>query len=460
MRTLLFGLVAVAALGGSARADEPVKAPADPAAKGAYVVIVGVSDTADKTILPRPSADADAKALFDLLTDKKYLDVAADRVVLLTSKADEKRKGAVATREAIVKAVHDAVAATGKNDLLVLAFFGRGASAGDRTCLFASDTDFKERAKTGVLGSDLEPDLKAAKTQRVLLLMDVHFKGYDAGKESVIEPTLKEVIAALFGGEDKGEQPLPRDRVFMLGAVPAADPLQKGDHGLFASTVIDGLKGAADKDGYEADGVVTVDELAKYLEKEMPEQARKLGKTAKEKESEPFLIGEQTSHFGVTKNPKESDTVDKRLKAVAKLEADGKLGKEAAAEGTQLLARMPRLKALQELRKKYQSLADGTIRVDEFATAADAIKKGMLLPEDDAAMFVKKVMTAANFVEVRYVKPTVKGELVAGAVKGMFRRLEETLPTELEEKLKGAKDWKKADMEDAQIGRASCRERV
>lgn len=452
MRTFVFGLAAVAAalLGGVARADDPKAKPADEAKppQGAYVLIVGVSDTADPTIQPRPSADADAKALFDLFADKQYLDVKPERVKLLTSKADDKRKGGKSTRENIVKAVHEAVAATGKDDLLVLAFFGRGATATDQTCLFAADTTYKERAKTGVLGSDLEADLKAAKGQRLLLMMDIHFKGFDAGKEPVVEPTLREIIAGVFGSEDKGEQPMPRDRVFVLGTVPSADPLMKGENGLFAATVLDALKGAADKDGYEPDGLVTVDELTRYLEKEIPEQSRAIGKTAKEKESVPFMVGEETSHFVVTTNPKLTDAVAKRVKAIEMLEADGKLGKEAAAEGKQLLTRMPRLKAMQELRRKFQSLADGAIKVDEFATAADAIRKGMVLPEEDITAFVKKVMSAANFVESNYVKVTVKGELVAGAVKGMYRRLEEAVPPEVEEKFKDAAKWKKSDMED------------
>ncbi len=452
MRTILYSLAAMAAFLGVVRAHDPKPAKPDDApkpSKGAYVVVIGVSDTADPTILPRPSADADAKAVYDLFADPQYLDAKPERVKLLTSKADDKRKGQVATRENILKAVREAVAATGKDDLLVIAWFGRGASAGDRTCLFASDTTFKERAKTGVLGADLEPDLKAARQQHVLVMMDVHFKGYDAGKESVVEPGLREIIAGIFGGEDKADQTLPKDRVFMLGTTPAADPLMKGDHGLFASLVLDALKGAADKDGYEADGLVTVDELAKYIEKEMPEQLRSLGKTAKEKEGEPFLVGEETSHFAVTANPKLTAAVAKRAAALAKLAADGKVSKEQAAEGAQLLTRMPKLKAMQDLRKKYQELADGTLTTPDFDTAAAAIKKGMVLDIESAERFTKKVMSAATLVADKYVKPTEKADLVASAVKGMFRRLEEPLPAGLEERLKGSAKWKKADMEEA-----------
>ncbi|MCU0704361.1 MAG: S41 family peptidase [Fimbriiglobus sp.] len=453
MRTRLSALAVVVALCGlTARADDPKPAPKadDPPkpSKGAYLLVIGVSDTADPTIQPRPTADADAKALYDLFADKKYLDANPERLKLLTSKADEKRKGQQATRENILKAVHEAIDATGKDDLLIIAWFGRGASVGDRTCLFAADSTFKDRAKNGVLGSDLETDLKQARQQKVLVMMDVHFKGFDAGKETVLEPTLREVLAGLFGGEEKGEQPMVKDRVFMLGTIPSADPLMKGENGLFATVVLDALKGTGDKDGYEPDGVVTVDELAKVVEKEMPDQSRALGKTTKEKESEPFIVGEETSHFAVTKNPKLTADVSKRLAAIVKLGQDGKITPEAATEGGQLLARMPRLKALQDLRKKYQELADGALAPADFTTVAAAIKKGMVLGEDEAERFTKKVMAAATLVADRYVKPTVKGDLVAAAVKGMYRRLEEPLPSELEVKLKDAANWKKADMED------------
>ncbi|MEO2090859.1 MAG: caspase family protein, partial [Gemmataceae bacterium] len=333
MRLLRLGLLALAATvlpcsplfaDDPPATDKPAAAPAaDKPPQGPYVVVVGVSDTADPTIQPRPTADADAKAVYDLFADKKHFDVAPDRLVLLTSKEDEKRKGRKATRENIVKAVHEAAAKTGKDDLLILAFFGRGASSGDSTCFFAADSTFKERGKTGVLGTDLETEMKAAKQARLLFVMDVAFKGFDPGKETVVEPTLKDILGGAFGGEEKGELPAPHDRVVMLSTIPSSDPLTKGDHGLFAATMLDALKGKADVEGYEPDGVVTMDELAKYLEKEVADQARVLGKTTKEKEAIPYIVGEETSHFVITKNPAVTAAVGKRLGALADLEKEG-----------------------------------------------------------------------------------------------------------------------------------------
>jgi C-terminal peptidase prc len=455
MRLFCLWLVALAATSLApplyAQATPPPDTPpvaAEAKSQGAYVVVVGVADTADPTIQPRPSADADAKALYDLFADKKYSDVAPDRVVLLTSKADEKRKGKVATRENITKAVHEAVAKTGKDDMLVLAFFGRGASSGDHTCLFAADTTFKDRGKTGVIGTDLETELKAAKSQRLLFLMDVAFKGFDAGKETLVEPTLRDILGGAFGGEEKGELPNPHDRVVMLSTIPSSEPLEKDGRGVFASTLIDALKGKADSEGYEADGLVTMDELVKYVEKEVADTARTIGKTQKEKEAVPYIVGEETSHFVVTKNPALTDAVAKRVTALEALEKAGKVTKELAAEGKQLLTRMPKLKAQQELRKKFQGLTDGGLPVDEFVTAATGIKTSMVLPEKDAEKYASKVLAAAGAVEARYVKPTNRGELVAAAVRGMYRRLEEPVPADLEEQLKDPKEWKKSKMEE------------
>lgn len=431
----LFALAGLAA--GPTRADEP---PATPP-QGPYVVLVGVGEFDDKAIEARPTAEADARAMYDLFSDPKYFPQGKGRVVLLTATPDEARHSVPATRENIVKAVHDAVAKTGKDDTVILGWFGRGASAGDKTALFAKDTTVKERSKTAVLGSDLETEFKAAKDRKLAVLMDVAYKGFDAGKEAIPDPTLRDVTGAVFGGEEKGEAPNPTDRVLFLATDLGHDPLatKDGKAGLFATTVIDALKGKADTDGYEPDGLVTVDELFKYLEKEVADVARVIGKTSKDKEAIPFVIGEETSHFGITKNPAATDKVDDRLKKLAELEKADKLPKEFAEEGKALLSRMPKLKAMQELRKKYQMLADFTIPPADFTKQRAELKDGLKLNAEDVDRYARTVFRAVDKVKDRYVKELNAGDLVAGAVKGLYRRIEEPLPTELAEKMKDAK---------------------
>lgn len=442
-RMWLLGFVAAAA---TLVAQSPGRAD-EPAAKsgGPFVVLVGVGQFQDKTIDPRPTADADAKAMYDLLVDPKYLGVPAERIHLLLSTVDAKRNGQVATHDAIVKAVEAATAQTGKDDLIILGFFGRGASSGDKTAFLTPDTVFKDRGKTGlVFGTDLGPAFKKAKGQKVLMLMDVQYKGYHPGEEKVAEPTLTDIDGLLFGPEDKEDSVRPQDRILLLSGFISSDAIAKGDNGLFASAVVDALKGAADNppynEGYESDGVVTTDELVKYLEKEIPNQARQIGKTDKEKEAQPVPIGSRTSHFVITHNPAETAKVQKRLDAFKALAKAGAVSEELAKEGQALLARMPKLKASQELRKDYQKLADGQMKPDEFVAARKALKESLKLAQRDAVSYAKKVEEAIDLVTKVYIKVVNPGDLTAAAIKGMYRRIEEPLPTDLDESLKKVKD--------------------
>lgn len=435
-RVWLLGIVAaVAGFPAHVRADEPAaKQPAP------YVLVVGAGEFKDKAIQPRPSADADATALYDLLTDPKYLGVPAGRAKLLLSNPDPKRGAEVATHDAVLKAVELAVSQTAKDDLLIVAFFGRGSSVGDKTCLFTPETVFKERAKTAVVASDLEPLFKKLKGQRVLVLLDVSFKGYDPGMEKVAEPNADaDFYKALSGTDDEEGSPRPIDRVLVLGNYPSQDPLSKDKTSLFASVLLDGLRGAADKaphnTGYEPDGLVTLSELTKYLDKEVAAGARQLGKTTKEKEQAAEFVGDLIADFALTRNPAETAAVQKRLDRLAALHKDGTITEEIAKEGADLLRRMPKLKALQELRKGYQKLADGGTAEDLLA-ARKTIREGMHLERADAVAFAKKVNDAISLVTDNSIKPTTAGDLTAAAIKGLYRRLRETLPAEVEEGLK------------------------
>ena len=437
---MLSAVALLATFAGRSAADDAV-APAKPG--GPYLIAVGVGEFLDKAIDARPTADTDAQAVYDLLTNKDYADIKPERAKLLLSKPDAKRNGEVATAAAINKAVAAAVAATGKDDLIILAFFGRGASAGDKTVFFTPETRLKERAKTAFLAADLEPEFKKLKGQRLMVMMDVDYKGFNPGEEKIAEPNLRDLIQGMYG-EDKEDNAVPGDRLLLVGNPPFQTPLKKGENSLFTAVLLDALKGKADEkpynQGYESDGLVTAEELAKYLEKEIPNGARVIGKDTKEKELVPFFIGEQTSHFWITRNPSQTAKVRKNLDAIDALAKDGKLSEELAKEARGFLFRMPKLKATQELRKNYQQLADGKITPAELAAARTKIKDGMTIAAADVREYAKKVNSAIGMVTSRYIKELNTGELTAAAIKGMYRRIDEPLPTDLDEALKKPKE--------------------
>ena len=450
MNTRVWILGAVAALAMTVGLT-PRASAAQPAAdagkpQGPYVVVVGVGEFKDKAIQPRPTADADAKALYAMLTDAKYLGVAQDRAKLLLS--------ADATRESIVKAVDTALSSTSGDDLVLIAFFGRGTSAGDKPCFFTTDSTVKERAKTALQVSDLEPAFKKLKHQNLVFLMDVQYKGgIDAGTEKIVEPSVSDYLKLVYG-EKEEDNALPANRLLVFGNPPFQDALTKGDHGLFYSVLAAGLGGKADegtfKEGYESDGLVSAKELVAYLEAEIPNNARTIGKTDKEKELTPVLVGGTTSKFWITHNPAETEKVKKQIAAIEALAKANKLTPDLAKEAAGLLFRMPKLKWTQELRKDYQKLADGGT-VDALETARKTLLESLKLPAADAEAYLKQVWPAITELNAKYIKPFSRGELTAFAIRGLFHEADEALPADIADALKTPKSLTEGRMKELLI---------
>src|SRR6266536_1115119 len=346
-------------------AEESSRKPSRP-----HIVLIGISDYVDTQIKPRPHAEDDIKALYDLFTSKDYLGADPKNVRLLLGKKDDKRNSKPATRANILDAVKWLATDAKRDDLVLFAFIGQGCSLGERgerTCYFASDSTLKGREKNAVAAADLAPEFDKLKTRHLAVFLDLNFKGFDAGKDtSIPEASLGEVPYKEFLGDDKTEDhnPLPGRVIFMATNGLNTSPDLK-EHGLFTTAVLAGLQGEADKEGYEPDGVVTVDELTTYLNKRIPELKRKHAKNDTERRRDHFIFGGQSSHFVLTTNPKTITKARQRLDKFEKMvKADG-LSKETAEEGHRLLERMPKLQALRELRKEYQKLVDGDLTLDQ-----------------------------------------------------------------------------------------------
>lgn len=443
MRTRSLGVgLALLVLAGSLRAEEA-------SAPQPYVVLVGISKYTDPQIKPRAHAEDDVRALYDLLTSKDYLGIDTKHIRLLLGSEDAKRGSEVASTENVRKAVRWVAANARAKDPVLFAFFGNGGplgELGDRRCYFTSDSTFKGRAKDALAAADLGEDLKNLKSQHFTAFVDVDFKGFKGDAQST-EPRLGESPYKEFLGDDGSDDhnPMP-GRVVFLATNGLSTSLDLKDHGLFAQVLLDGLKGAADKEGYEPDGVVTVDELSEYLDKNLSKLAQEHGKTKEEKGQVHFVLGGRSNHYVLTTNPAVAPKAKERLAKLASLVKDDKLAAKFGDEGKQLLERMPRLEAQRNLRKAYQALVDGTINVDTFQTRRDTILEGTRLREVEAVRFGRKVMEAVQLVKSEYVKELNEGEMVGWALKGLYTQLDEKMPAEIEAKVKKVKDLEEKDL--------------
>jgi len=415
-------------------ADEPTRA---------FVVLVGIDDYKDPQIKDRKHAEADAKALYDLFVSKDHLGVKADDIKLFLGGEDKKRNAQAATHANIVAALQWLDKNAGKDDLVIFGFFGNGAPSGERAVYFTTDSTFKNRGKDALAAGDIEQAIDKLKSQRFIALLDVNFLGFDAGKETAPDPNLANFYREFLGNEEAKSQP---SRVVFLANSGLKPSLNLKDHGIFAEAVIQGLKGNADKEGYEPDGNITVGELAKFVRSTVPKLAREFGKSDEDKAQLPVIIEGQSSDFIVDFNPAAHPLALKRIEAFEKIAKDKAFDKAILEEGVDLLTLMPKLEAQQALRKIYQKLADEKLDVADFQRERQDILASTRLAERDAGNYAITVLKAAEVVRQEFFKETNTGAMVNTAVEGLFKQVNEKIPSAIKDKLALTKTMKKADL--------------
>ena len=412
----------------SLQADEQTGRP--------VVVIVGIDKYQDPQIKSRKHAEADAKALYDLFLSKDHLGVEADHAKLLLGSGQGDQ---AATKKNIEAALHWLEKTGKKDDLVIFAIFGNGAPLGERSCYFAVDSTFKNRAKDAIASGDIETIIDKLQSERFVAMVDVHFMGFDAGKEKAPEPNLQNFYREFLSQGDETKDPSPSRVAFIAGsAVKGSIDLEK--HGIFAQVLLDGLNGKADSFGYEADGNITVSELAKYVRKAVPDIARTVGVTKDQKEQKSGVLEAQSTDFIVAYTPQVHAKAVSNLQKFQTLAKENRLDPKLIEEGQNLLARMPKLEAQQSLRKAYQSFILGKLDVAALTAERKSVLDTTTLSDADANRYAITVMNAAELVRKSYYKNVVKQPMVEHAITGLFKTIEEKIPSEIKKRLENVKE--------------------
>src|SRR5262249_46804832 len=138
--------------------------------------------------------------------------------------------------------------------------------------------------------------------------------------------------------------------------------------------------------------------------------------------------------------------VKERVDKLSQIAKDGDISQEWGSEGQELLRRMPKLKAHQELRRQYQRLADGALSVDDFGQERTKTLAALKLKRRTAFSFPAKVIQSNQIIRDNYVKEVSPGEMVAWAVRGLYRQIDEKLPAEIRERLDKVRDLSEAEL--------------
>jgi carboxyl-terminal processing protease len=439
IKRLLLGLLTVCFLGlaSPVRADDQLPQP--------YIVLVGIDDYQDPQIKDRKHAEADAAALYDLFISNDYLGITPKNIKLLVGAPDKTRPSEPATRANIMKALQWLEKTTTRDDLVIFAYIGNGAPLGERSCYFAVDSTFKDRAKDAVASGDIENAVEHMQSQRFVALVDVNFLGFDAGKETPPDPNLQNFYKEFLNQSDDPKAVAPSRVVFLpnSGLKPSLD-LDK--HGIFTQALLNGLQGNADSEGYEPDGHITINELVKYFRKSLHELAMGHGKSDDEKAQVPAVLEGQTSDFLVSLNPKAYPQARARLEKFQRVAKEQKLDKAIAEEGVNLLTRMPKLEAQQNLRKAYQQFTDDKLEQTALLERRDEIQEQTKLSASDASRYATMVIRAVKMVRDGYVNDVNMGVLTSDAITGLYKSLNEKVPSTIGERLKTTKKMKEVDL--------------
>jgi uncharacterized caspase-like protein len=240
-------------------------------------VLVGVSFYEDTDLHTLPFSGNDVRALGQVLEDRGYdvlrLHDATDRSFLLPMRRN------ILTELALLHLDPD--------DLLVVYFACHGVREGGKMLLLTSECDSKRLSETGLPLSDVIATMAATGARRQVLLLDACYAGVGLFGRDGNSPGegMSDVDPGTTEAPDDAPAPrtsgVPRADLadaryvretfdlaegFALLAASTAqeksNDLGSRSHALFTSAVIEGLAGAADRDGK---GFVTVDDLRKHV---------------------------------------------------------------------------------------------------------------------------------------------------------------------------------------------------
>ncbi|MCE9607985.1 MAG: SUMF1/EgtB/PvdO family nonheme iron enzyme [Planctomycetia bacterium] len=216
-----------------------------------WALLIGVDDYANANDLNY--CGADQRSLRDRLRASGFPE---KQIFLMHDKAEENRYRP--SQRNIEKQLDVVLSLAGENDLLIVAFSGHGVSLDGKSYLCPNDATLQDPATLVALDS-LYERLRDCSAKLKLVLVDACRNDPRVGGARSMTPT--EETKAL--ARNLKDLRLPEGVVLLNSCAPGeiSREDEKFGHGVFMNFILEGLGGAADKDG---DGALSLYELQSY----------------------------------------------------------------------------------------------------------------------------------------------------------------------------------------------------
>ncbi len=354
----------------------------------AYALVIGIGDYQCENIRDLEYTRADAKAFRDLLVDPDYVGLPAENVMMLLD--DE------ATLRGIKKAISGWLFTRAGEDSTVLIFFaGHGGNEADKTgteadgtakYLLPWDAESDDLFSTALANTLFKSLLRTIRARRMVVFLDACFAAGVTQTDARDVNTVVDPYRDLLQGEG---------RIVIASAKPnqqsyEAETLQ---HGVFSYHLLEALRGKADVND---DGLVSVMDVFTYLQKAVPDTARRLNNAVQE----PVWLGDNSGRIVLAANRKRltqrqrerdeqarqrDQLLREKKRSLYALNEEGELPTRALTEALSLLEKSTGEMSVVEKRllKFLELLLAGNVDVDfylascaaENRLASDAVRK-------------------------------------------------------------------------------------
>lgn len=262
-----------------------------------YAIVIGIDYGGRADIPSLKYASADAKKVYDVLTDRRYGGIRPENAVLLLNND--------ATRSGIISALRKLRTWDG---YVYVYYSGHGAPVAEGTrmkdaVLVPSDSvtaDPDSLSETAIRLSYLQELIDESKAKGVMVALDACFTG---GGKSIVAKGGKPIVGMLMTSELI--KAAGSGKVIITSSAGNQQSWEDDSElksGIFSHYFIDGIKGEAGDDAW-----VNVDELARYISDNVPKAAHRL----KGQEQVPQVIGR--GDFTVSRNWEKARILDTEL---------------------------------------------------------------------------------------------------------------------------------------------------
>lgn len=274
---------------------EPIKA-VDHVGERRYALVVGINDYRDGQIPDLALCEADATAIHKLVTDPEKGGVGSDQAALLIGKD--------ATYRNIRKALSDLRKIPADSTVFVY-FSGHGAKEGDEAFWVTQDAELNDLVATAMPDSEVQRLLSHIPSQRVIVIIDACYAAATVKGGKALANEFEPILQRFTG----------KGRAFLMAAGSGQEAIEAQDlrHSVFTHYVIKGLAGESDVDG---DGVITLTEVATYIDTHVADEARVRGGVQR-----PIVLMEQVQEPSKFRLTIDADRLRRNLRDTAQAKA-------------------------------------------------------------------------------------------------------------------------------------------